>query len=438
MKKLYRFRFKNAAAFLIAFFATASFSQDSQSFDYNSNVCNYSWINQISGTTQALRTVKAVNDMVAWSAGAGATVRKTINGGLTWTDGNPNPGVINGLIYNIDAVDANNAWCTTSPADTYIYKTTNGGINWTQVFTQPAGFINGIQFINSNTGFAQGDPVAARWSLWKTTNAGTTWDSAGLYLPQSGTDAGWVNSFQVTPDGNMWFGTNNTRVYRSTNFGATFSFAATTGLVNSYSVYFNNPSLGLAGGTTIVKSSDGGVTYTSAGTPPGTGNVNGIQGKDNDFWYIRGTGIYRSTNAGSNWTQAHTIAGTGNFIDFVELDGCQTGWAVSSTGAVAKMLGIQVGIGNNNEIVNSYRLEQNFPNPFNPVTTIAFELPFASDVNIKVIDILGRDAATIFSGYKTPGNYTIDFDATDLTSGIYFYKMTAGNFSEVKKMTLLK
>ena len=403
------------------------------------SVCNYSWTNQISGST-SLRTVKAVNDMVAWAAGAAASVRKTIDGGATWTNGNPNPGVINGLIYNIEAIDANNAWCTTSPAATFIYRTTNGGANWTQVFTQASpGFINGIQFINSNTGFAQGDPVAARWSLWKSTNAGASWDSAGMYLPQSGTEAGWVGSFQVTPAGNMWFGTNNTRVYKSTNFGASYSFAATTGLVNSYSVYFTTATRGLAGGTTIVKSTDGGVTYTGVGMPPGAGNINGIDGKDNDFWYIRGTGIYRSTNGGDNWAQVHTVTGTGNHIDFTEVGGCLVGWAVTSTGGVSKMRVTPVGIGNNNnEIVSSYRLEQNYPNPFNPVTSITFELPAAGNVEIKVFDILGREAATIFSGFKPAGSYTIDFDASNLTSGVYFYKMTTDNFSEIKKMILLR
>jgi hypothetical protein len=116
--------------------------------------CNYVWNNQTSGVAVSLRSIKAVSDMVVWAAGANGTVRKTTDGGTSWTDGNPNPGVINGLIYNITAIDANTAWCTTSPANTFIYKTTNGGANWTEVFTQAAGFINVIEFVNSTTGFA--------------------------------------------------------------------------------------------------------------------------------------------------------------------------------------------------------------------------------------------------------------------------------------------
>lgn len=407
-------------------------------FTLGSTSCAYSWTTQTSGTAQALRTVKAVSDMVVWAAGNAGTVRKTTDGGSTWTDGNPNPGVINGLIYTIDALDANTAWCTTSPASTYIYKTTNGGTNWTQVFEQAGGFINAIEFINSTTGFAQGDPVSARWSLWKSTDAGSTWDSSGLFLPQVGTEAGWVNSL-LTRGNNIWFGTNNTKSYNSTNFGSNWTSGVTTGLLNSYSIHFNSNSLGLAGGTAIVKSTDGGATYTSVGTAPGTGNINAIEGKDNDFWYIRGTGIYRSTNAGDNWTQVHTITGTGNDMDFPAGTGCLVGWAVSSTGVISKMTGLPVGItGSYNEIPAAYKLEQNYPNPFNPVTNIKFALSKSGFVEIKVFDVLGKEVAVIVQDFKQAGTYTVDFNASDLTSGVYFYKLITGDFTEIKKMMLIK
>ncbi len=403
--------------------------------------CTYTWVNQMSGTTTSLRSVKAVNEMVVWAAGTAATVRKTTDGGATWTDGNPNPGVINGLIYNIDAIDANTAWCTTtptSPASTYIYKTTNGGTNWTQVFEQPGGFINAIEFINATTGFAEGDPVSARWSLWKSTDGGSTWDSSGLYLAQVGTEAGWVNSMLVRGN-NIWFGTNNTKSYNSTNFGSSWTSGATTGLPNSYSIHFNSNSLGLAGGTAIVKSTDGGATYASVGTAPGTGNINAIEGRDDDFWYIRGTGIFRSTNAGSNWTQVHTVTGTGNDMDFPATAGCLVGWSVSSTGLISKMTGSPVGISTNLQLIpEKYELAQNYPNPFNPVTTINYAVPAGGIVELIVFDVLGKEVATLVKEFKQAGSYSVSFDASDLTSGVYFYKMFAGNSTQIKKMILVK
>ena len=80
-----------------------------------------------------------------------------------------------------------------------------------------------------------GDPVGARWSLWKSTDAGATWDSTGLYVPQAGTEAGWNNAMWLNGN-NLWYGTNNTRVYYSTNFGSSWQFGATTGSANTYSV----------------------------------------------------------------------------------------------------------------------------------------------------------------------------------------------------------
>ncbi|MBM2840731.1 MAG: hypothetical protein HW412_1259, partial [Bacteroidetes bacterium] len=85
------------------------------------------WTARTSGTTSFLQSVRQVNANVIWAAGNGATVRRSTDGGTTWTNGNPNPGIITGDIYNIEARDANNAWCTTSPGGTRIYRTTDGG-----------------------------------------------------------------------------------------------------------------------------------------------------------------------------------------------------------------------------------------------------------------------------------------------------------------------
>jgi hypothetical protein len=84
-------------------------------------------------------------------------------------------------------------------------------------------------------------------------------------------------------------------------------------------------------------------------------------------------------------------------------------------------------------------VEQNFPNPFNPLTTIHFTLLAPAMVSLNVYDMLGREIATlIYNERKEAGNYRIEFDATTYASGIYFYKLTTGNFSAMKKMVVLK
>jgi hypothetical protein len=85
-----------------------------------------------------------------------------------------------------------------------------------------------------------------------------------------------------------------------------------------------------------------------------------------------------------------------------------------------------------------YMLYQNYPNPFNPVTVIRFEVPKAERVSLSVYDILGRRVETLMNANVTPGYYEIPFDGTNLASGVYFYRLSAGSFKQVKKMVLLK
>jgi hypothetical protein len=88
--------------------------------------------------------------------------------------------------------------------------------------------------------------------------------------------------------------------------------------------------------------------------------------------------------------------------------------------------------------VTEYRLYPNYPNPFNPTTTIAFDLAEAGQVSLKVYDIMGREVAVLANGYLPAGRHRLVFDAQGLPSGLYMFKLTAGNFSDMKKMVLLK
>jgi hypothetical protein len=89
-------------------------------------------------------------------------------------------------------------------------------------------------------------------------------------------------------------------------------------------------------------------------------------------------------------------------------------------------------------IPSEFNLSQNYPNPFNPVTSIKYEVPEASLVSIKVYDLIGREVAVLVNETKQPGTYQVNFDSGNFASGVYFYKMIAGDFSSVKKMNLLK
>jgi hypothetical protein len=96
------------------------------------------------------------------------------------------------------------------------------------------------------------------------------------------------------------------------------------------------------------------------------------------------------------------------------------------------------GIGNSGEILEGFSLSQNYPNPFNPSTNIKFTVPKDGRVTLKVYDMIGNEVATIWDDFLKKGAYNGGFDGTNLSSGVYFYRLTAGEFSDTKKMILMK
>jgi hypothetical protein len=96
------------------------------------------------------------------------------------------------------------------------------------------------------------------------------------------------------------------------------------------------------------------------------------------------------------------------------------------------------GINGTNSVPVNFMLSQNYPNPFNPSTTIKYSVPHADLVSLKIYDILGREVRTLINEYKSPGTYYINFNAHGLSSGVYFYRLTAGSYSGVKKLILIK
>jgi len=90
------------------------------------------------------------------------------------------------------------------------------------------------------------------------------------------------------------------------------------------------------------------------------------------------------------------------------------------------------------DTVTTYASSQNYPNPFNPTTTIAYQLPKDGKVTIKIFDVIGREVTTLVDEFKPSGRYTVQFDASRLSSGIYFYSLRSGSYNVVKKMSLIK
>ena len=165
-------------------------------------------------------------------------------------------------------------------------------------------------------------------------------------------------------------------------------------------------------------------------------------------------GYYSGYN-GTTWSAPSRLDVTGTGVDSTfativagyKLGGGDDGIAIYSRAGGTGALGVfssrsfttTTGIGNNNnEVPHNYSLSQNYPNPFNPTTEIKFDLPVSGSVKLTVFDINGKEVTTLLNEQKQAGSYSVSFDASHFASGVYFYKLTAGSFTDTKKMALVK
>jgi photosystem II stability/assembly factor-like uncharacterized protein len=420
-----------------------------------------SWMytEQTSGVTTSLNSVCVSGNswgFQAWTCGSSGVVLVTTNAGNNWQSVGANGIPSNAELITIDARRADTVLTAGRiGTTTFVYRTVNGGANWLQVFSQPNGQINSIWMTSALTGFMTGNPVGGRWSLWKTTNGGLNWDSTGLYIPQSGSETGFPNSFAVMHN-QMWFGTNNSRLYRSLNSGINWS-SVTAPEVNSSAVWIYLDtfmfSYMLTGGNRIFSTTSNGANWTQLNGPDSSIPVRGFC----PFYFgvfdsePHGSYVVRNNNkvyAYLGVYSAEYTAPAGNY-NHMAYDGNQFYWqytfAVRSNGGITRISlfrggGIKRLDG---EIPIAYKLSQNYPNPFNPSTVIRFSIPpsgksRAVETQIKVFDILGKEIAVPVNEQLSPGTYEVTFDAAKLTSGIYFYRITAGEYIETKRMVLVK
>lgn len=344
------------------------------------------------------------------------------------------------------------------------YKTTNGGSNWTTIGSTggSGGFFNGIVFSRTmpTFGVAQSDPPLGAGTPYYvpiSTNGGTTWTVTNP--PGVSGAASAQNSIMVIDNQFFGFGLNAgaARIYMTTNGGTSWFVGnlGITGVFVSGFAFSEDKMRGIAVSSTslptLSRTTNGGTTWSPVNTGLGIGggvSVKWIPGT-NVCYVAGGTGaggvIGKSTDGGATWSQMTTSSLTGvahfEFYTAVTADGITAyGYAICTDGSVLKLVDAITSTGNNNGVIpNDYKLEQNFPNPFNPTTTIKFSIPSASHVTLKVYNALGKEVASIVDGYKKAGEYSEGFAAsTNLNSGIYFYKLTADNFTDTKKMMLIK
>lgn len=151
-------------------------------------------------------------------------------------------------------------------------------------------------------------------------------------------------------------------------------------------------------------------------------------------------GIYLTTDLGETWSKVSLdLKGGVVALSFVAYDSYLY-VGTRGDGIYRRTLSEMVTTvkKDNPKIPNEFTLSQNYPNPFNPTTTVNYSVPKSSFVSIIVYDFLGKYVASLVNENKAAGNYSVEFDASDLVSGVYFYQLQSGNFIETKKFVLLK
>ena len=254
----------------------------------------------------------------------------------------------------------------------------------------------------------------------------------------------------VEKDGEIFVGTNsgvfqlNGFSWVEKNFGLTNT--NTTALTSFGGFLFAGTSQGSVGGVYI--SSDNGNNWTLSLNDAWINSF--LTLGSNIFAGSVGNGVWRSTNYGNTWTQINDGLGSGayNVLSLGTDDQYLFAGTVSSSIWRRPLSQVVTDV---NEEINilpeQYYLEQNYPNPFNPYTTIKYSIPNITlsgnaiegfRVQLKIYDVLGNEVATLVNEEKAAGFYEVQFDASNLSSGIYFYKLSASSFTEIKKMTLIK
>jgi hypothetical protein len=320
---------------------------------------------------------------------------------------------------------------TTNGANTFagtngngVYVSADNGASWTQTPLNNR-YVVALELIGGNV-----------WAATNTYGIYTSADNGGSWTHNSLNNRD-IYTF-VVQGGNVFTGAGtNYGVYVSANNGG--SWAQTTlnnRDVRSLVVNGGNIFAGTVGYGLYISTNNGG-----SWTPTSFSNTNclSLQTIGNNIFAGSPPGaFFVSTDNGMTWTQR--IEGLGNLqVYTIRIINNYIYAGTNGSGVWRRQLSELNGISQvSAQVPVHYSLQQNYPNPFNPNTKIRFALPKSAFAKLVVYDILGKEAATIVSQQLTAGTYEADWSAVSFPSGVYYYRITAGDYSETKKMVLVK
>lgn len=453
-----------------------------------------SWSPQNSGTSQDFKSVQFINENTGWAVGGheGTHINiivNTTNGGQNWFTQYYSTSI--GIAHELFFVNSNTGWVACLGNNGKVLKTMNGGQNWTELNTDGNANLTSCYFLDQNVGWVIGDYGA----IFKTTNGGNSWITQhcnntqnlgglfflnsntghitgqnGVYFKTTNSGLNWISktSGSTIPMSTIYFADLNTgwmmggtfyggdsQILKTTNGGDNWisqTIPTTTWLGD---IVFINSNTGWSVGRngTIMKTITGGDPLpipTLISPPNGSNNVPLIPTL---FWnHISGVIHYKVQVSRVSNFSVLTDSATITINQYPIPPGTLTNtttyfWRVNATNStgtgpwseVWSFSTIPVGIKKiNTSIPEKYNLHQNFPNPFNPSTTIRFDIPKSSYTKIIVYNSLGKIVSELVNGKLDAGSYEVNWSPQNISSGIYLYRIEMEEFADVKKMLYIK
>ena len=357
---------------------------------------------------------------------------ETTNGGLNWTKFASVPKYYEDK--NFQMIDSMYSFCLNQSHE--IFRTTDGGNNLNVIYSRQGNRNYSISFINRNEGWVAVDFRESATNVYpailKTTNSGNEWSVISVNLGASINEIDFISSsvgFLQTVDGNL---------YKSADGGNTWNQISS---IPDYNILYIKDELnGWAIGNGVSKTVNGGTTWTKLIS----GNFWDAVFFNSNYGWILGTdslgqnAIFYTVDGGIDWVRkSFGVQSKNLFIDFINE---QKGWILFEDGTLMKTVNSGLTFVKEEELsfAENYLLNQNYPNPFNPSTKISWQSPVSGWQTLKVYDVLGNEVATLVNEYRNAGSYEVNFNASKLSSGVYFYQLKTGDFIQIKKMILLK
>jgi len=389
------------------------------------------------GSPSNIRSLFCINQTTVYACGANGMVANTTTGGDSWSIT-----IIGSSCSFSDILFATGGigyvcGYNTQTLKAELHRTTNSGSTWTLLKSgeNNTGYI-ALCYTDSSTGYI-GMNVGTNGNILKTTDAGQTWS------PYGGT--AYVRSIHFANATTGLAVGQGGVIYKTTNAGSSWVWKYQlpgAPLYDFYSAFNADSVTAFAAGDHgyIYKSTDAGETWTS------TYNNPSFTRRFTSLWFTSATTgfvvgdsgtIMKTTNGGAGWQSQQSM--TNDYLSSVCFVNQYVGFVAGDHGLVLKTTnGGTVGIDPmRREIPSEYSVEQNYPNPFNPSTTIRYGLPHKSAVQLTVFNTLGQHVATLVNGDMEAGYHEVKIDGSKLASGVYLYRIQAGEFVETKRLLLI-